>query len=170
MTHWDDIKAAVGVALSGDKVTARRGLRRSWSDTAATDHAQRCVLAHYLADLEDDLDAEVAWDEQALNAYARVGDTELAPVGIPAATGLAPSLHLNLGDGYLRQGRPAQAREQLAAGLAALSSLPETEYGAMIRRGLAGLQDRLADKHEMHAPQPEDWVGSTLSVNRHSSR
>ncbi len=78
---------------------------------------QRCVLAHYLADLEDDLAAEVAWDEQALTAFTHVHDTDLAPVGIPAAAGLAPSLHLNLGDGYLRQGHTTQAQDQLAAGL-----------------------------------------------------
>ncbi len=144
MTQWDDIQAAVGVALSGDRAQGRRDLHACWVGTAETDHAQRCVLAHYLADLEDDLVAEVAWDEQALTAFIHVHDADLAPVGIPAAAGLAPSLHLNLGDGYLRQGHTTQARDQLAAGLAALSALPDDGYGAMIRRGLTGLQERLA--------------------------
>ena len=117
-----------------------------WAGTAQTDQAQRCILAHYLADLEDDLAAEVAWDEQALTAFANVHDADLAPVGIPAAAGLAPSLHLNLGDGYLRQCQLTQARDQLAAGPAALSALPDSGYGAMIRRGLTGLQERLANQ------------------------
>ena len=144
MTQWDDIQAAVGVALSGDRPQGRHDMRACWAGTAETDHAQRCVLAHYLADLEDDLAAEVAWDEHALSAFTHVGDADLTPVGIPAAACLAPSLHLNLGDGYLRQGRTAQARIQLAAGLAALSALPDDGYGAMIRRGLTGLHERLA--------------------------
>lgn len=144
VTEWDDILAAVGVALGGERVRGRRDLRACWAGTTAMDHAQRCVLAHYLADLEDDLAAEVAWDEQALAAFAHVSDDDLAPTGVPAATGLAPSLHLNLGDGYLRQGRTTQARDQLAAGLAALDALPEDGYGAMIRRGLTGLEERLA--------------------------
>ena len=91
-------------------------------DTAA----QRCVLAHYLADLEDDVADEVAWDERALAAYGDVCETELAPIGIPSAAGLAPSLHLNLGDGYRRQGRADQARHQLERGLSASTSFPPT--------------------------------------------
>ena len=143
MTQWDDIQAAVGVTLSGDRAQGRHDLQACWAGTAETDHAQRCILAHYLADLEDDLAGEVAWDEHALTAFTHVHDTDLAPVGIAAAAGLAPSLHLNLGDGYLRQGHTTQARDQLAAGLAALSALPDDGYGTMIRRGLTGLQERL---------------------------
>lgn len=129
---------------SGDPEQGQRDLRSCWADTSETDHAQRCALAHYLADLETDLTAEVGWDEQALASFAHVSDADLAPVGIPTAAGLAPSLHLNLGDGYLRQGRPTEAQEQLNVGLATLSALPDDGYGAMIRRGLTGLQERLA--------------------------
>ncbi len=143
MTQWDDIQAGVGVALGGDRARGRDVLRRCWAGTAESDHAQRCVLAHYLADLEDDVDAEVAWDERAIAAFAHVRDADLKPVGIPAAASLAPSLHLNLGDGYLRQGNPRPAHDQLVAGLAALDALPDDGYGAMIRRGLTGLGERL---------------------------
>jgi hypothetical protein len=145
VADWDDILAAVGVALGGDPVRGRHDLRVCWAGTTETDHAQRCIIAHYLADLEGDLAAEVDWDERALTAFTHVRATDFAPVGVPAATGMAPSLHLNLGDGYLRQGRTALAQEQLTAGLAALDALPDDGYGAMIRGGLARLQHRLTD-------------------------
>jgi hypothetical protein len=146
VTHWDEILAAVGVVLGGDSIQGRRDLRACWADTTEADHAQRCVLAHYLADLEGSLSAEVEWDERALDAFARVGATDLVPVGMPAAACMAPSLHLNLGDGYARQGRRALAHEQLAAGIAALDALPDDGYGAMIRGGLGRLRQRLADQ------------------------
>ena len=144
MTDWTEIVAAVGEALTGDRTHARQRLLASWADTGEADHAERCVLAHYLADLEDDLDAEVAWDERALAAHRHVRDADLAPVGIPAAAGLAPSLHLNLGDGYLRQGRLPDARAQLDAATAVVDVLADDGYGAMIRGGLDGLRRRLA--------------------------
>lgn len=131
------------MALEGDRVTGRRDLRLCWEEAAADAYAQRCVLAHYLADLEDELDAEVAWDEQALAAYRGVAEADLAAVGIPSAAGLAPSLHLNLGDGYLRQGRVAAARRELDAGLACMGSLGDDGYGAMISNGLRGLEQRV---------------------------
>ncbi len=143
MTRWADITAAVAVALSGERDDGRRRLHECWQAIADTDHAQRCVVAHYLADLEADLPDEVQWDERALSAYQHVADTDLAPIGIPSARGLAPSLHLNLGDGYLRQGRVHQARAQLDAGVAAAHALGEDGYAAMIRKGLDGLERRV---------------------------
>jgi len=143
MTDWSDIVAAITTTLGGDREAGRRDMSQCWDGLHAADHAKRCVLAHYLADVQDDLADEVAWDERALTSYPWVNDDDLAPVGIASAAGLAPSLHLNLGDGYLRQGRIPDARRELDAGLAAAAALGDDGYGAMIRSGLAGLGARL---------------------------
>ncbi len=73
-----------------------------------------------------------------------LADDALAVIGIPSARAMAPSLHLNLGDGYLRQGRVDEAGEQLDAGLAAVDGLGDDGYGAMVRGGLDRLAERLA--------------------------
>ena len=86
---------------------------------------------------------EVSWYWCAVEEYAHVGGDELAAVGIPDAGGLAPSLHLNLGDGYLRQGRLAEATEQVRAGLASVDVLADDGYGRMVREGLGRLADRV---------------------------
>ena len=144
MTTWAEITEAVTFALGGDKPEGRRRLLACWEDTAPDDHAHRCVLAHYLADTESALDAEIAWDEAALAAHAGVRDEDLAPLGIVSARGFAPSLHLNLGDGYLRRGEPEAARAQLELGLAGAGTLGADGYGAMIRAGLENLGTRIA--------------------------
>ena len=143
MTQWDEITEAVGVALSGDRVRGAALLRAGWDGTADDDHGQRCVIAHYLADLQDHLDDEVGWDERALTEHGQVADGDLAEIGIPSARGMAPSLHLNLGDGYLRQGRVHDARLQLEVALTTVDALSDDGYGVMIRQGLAGLQGRI---------------------------
>jgi hypothetical protein len=143
MAAWEDVTAAVGRSLGGDREGGRERLLACWAATTEDDHAQRCVLAHYLADLEAHLDDEVAWDERALAAFAHVRDDELAAVGIPSAAGMAPSLHLNLGEGYRRQGRTDEARAQVEAGLAAARHLADDGYGAMVRTGLDRLAERL---------------------------
>jgi hypothetical protein len=144
MTDWNEILAAVGVALGGDKERGREQLMACWDDTAETDHAERCVLAHYLADLQEDLAAEVAWDERALAAYQHVDRLAFSKIGIASAEGFAPSLHLNLGDGYLRQRRIDDAQSQLDAGFAGIDALRDGDgYSTMIRNGLDRLQERL---------------------------
>lgn len=145
MTEWGDITDAIGQALGGDKHGGLDALLACWAATTDGDHAQRCVLAHYLADLQSSLDDEVAWDEAALSEHAHVVDEDLAPVGIASAAALEPSLHLNLGDGYLRQDRVRDARTQVDAGLRAVDTLPSDGYGAFIRAGLERLQERVRD-------------------------
>ena len=143
MAAWASITAAIGHALGGDQSTGHRELTACWAATTETDHAKRCVIAHYLADLQTNLTDEVAWDERALAAHARVVDDDLASLGISSARGLAPSLHLNLGDGYLRQGRVTEAQSQLEAGLGAVGDLADDGYGTLIRNGLAALGGRI---------------------------
>lgn len=144
---WQRILDAVRDGLTGAHDAARQVLGDCWASTSSHDHAQRCVIAHYLADLQADLDAETRWDERALAAYAGLPRDALAPLGIPDARGLAPSLHLNLGDAYHRQGRTSEAARQHRLGAAALKDIAaelDGGYEAMIRRGLARLAERLA--------------------------
>ena len=143
MSDWDAVVAAVTTALTGDKDMGREQLLACWGDTDATDHAHRCVLAHYLADLEAELDREVAWDRTALAEHADVGDADLAAIGIPSARGMLPSLHLNLGDGLLRGGDVSGAGQHLDEGLAACDALGDDGYSAMVRGGLERLRARL---------------------------
>ena len=143
MTDWEAITRAVGLALGGEKELGRDALSDCWTGTGDTDHAQRCVIAHYLADLQSSLDEEVAWDEVALSEFAHVSDEDLAPVGILSAAAMAPSLHLNLGDGYLRQGQLDAARRELDAGMHARSDLGTDGCGDLIRSGLDRLQQRI---------------------------
>ncbi len=150
---WPAVLAAVTTTLGGDRDAGRRDLLQCWDSLEESGYAaQRCVLAHYLADLEPVLDDEVRWDERALAAYAEVGPGDLEPLGITDAAAFAPSLHLNLGDGYRRQGRMPAAREQVAAGLAAASALADDGYGAMVRAGLHRLATRLDGGPEEPAP------------------
>lgn len=143
MGEWSAITAAIGVTLGGDREGGRVELLRCWADTAERDHAQRCVIAHYLADTQDRLEDEVAWDQRALAEHGDVEDGDLAHLGVPSALGLLPSLHLNLGDGHLRSGDVELAAMHLRRGLAAAQVLGDDGYGAMIRGGLTRLQARL---------------------------
>ncbi len=141
MIEWDEVLEVVGQAQFTDRDMARVRLAALWARTDQP--AQRCILAHFLADVQDSLDAEVAWDEAAWEAFAGVSDADLLPIGVPAAAGFAPSLHLNLGDGYLRQGRREDALRELASARAAVEFLADDGYGAMVQRGLDGLEARL---------------------------
>ncbi|MEX5272092.1 hypothetical protein [Kocuria sabuli] len=145
MAPWEAIIAAVGVALGGEKAAGRQHLMQCWAGTAEKDHAQRCVLAHYLADLQTDLGQEIAWDRTALAEHSLLEDGDLTAVGIPSARGMAPSLHLNLGEGYLRRGELGKARDHLEQGLFASEALQPDGYGTMIRSGLQGLAQRIEE-------------------------
>lgn len=163
VSEWTAITSAIGLALGGDRAGGREALLTCWADTAEHDHAQRCVIAHYLADTQDLLADEVAWDERALAEHSDVEDGDLAHLGIPSALGLLPSLHLNLGDGHLRRGDVELAAMHLRRGLAAADVLGDDGYGGMIRGGLTRLQARL---DEAQGRQPTSSDGRPSSVGR----
>ncbi|MDU0314801.1 hypothetical protein RKE38_13970 [Phycicoccus sp. M110.8] len=141
--EWGPVLEAVEAAQRGDGAAARAALERRWVESGTDEHAVRCVVAHYLADLQDDLDAEIAWDERALESLPHVRDEDVAGLGITSAAGFAPSLHLNLGDGYLRRGDVDRARQHLDAGTRTLEVLGDDPYGVMIRRGFERLATRI---------------------------
>lgn len=143
MNDWTTIIEAIAVALGGEKERGGKLLLDCWNATKPTDHTYRCVLAHYLADTQNELGQEVVWDEIALQEHAFLEDADLAPMGIASARGLLPSLQLNLADGYHRQGKNDLAKDHVDQGLNAAEALNEDGYGQMILAGLNNLVQRI---------------------------
>lgn len=143
----DNLMADLGAALTAEPVARKPKLEALWSRIDPCDHASRCIAAHFIADVQDELDAEVEWDEVSLAESAHVSDAELQAVH-PTLTvaGFMPSLHLNLADGYRRQGRFAEAADRLQTSREFDFALDDPQqdaagYSAQIRGG----QERVAE-------------------------
>ena len=149
MTGPDEVMTAVGEAIGltvTDPAAARARLLRLWSDVGESgDAVHRCAVAHQLADLCPEPTDELTWDLLALSAAAGITPERAVAAGLAAPAALYPSLHLNVGETYRKLGDLDSARRHLDLGLAAVGALGEDGYGAMIRRGLDGLAERLAD-------------------------
>lgn len=125
----------LGAALSGPPGS----LEALWDSLDVRDHARRLVVAHYLADMQRDLESEVRWDELALMCADVVTDDALQEIH-PTLTvaGFVPSLQLNLADGYRRMGRFDEAAQALEHSIALNDHLPaadgeQGEYRQLIR-------------------------------------
>lgn len=136
---YDEIAVAIAVGQSGGTTRSRILLTDLWARAEREGDAfHRCVIAHYLADLQDDVSDELAWDERALAAVEDVTPERAAAVHPALAPdGFRPSLHLNVADALRRLGRTAQAREQIALARAATSALGDDAYGAFVRLAIA---------------------------------
>ena len=51
----DAITAAVAILQSGDRCAGKLELQRLWNDGFETDPYRRCIIAHFLADTEEEL-------------------------------------------------------------------------------------------------------------------
>ncbi|WP_206670933.1 hypothetical protein [Streptomyces sp. CB01881] len=134
----------VQAAQRGRTAQARESFERLWEALGERDVFHRCVLAHYLADLQDDPRAELEWDRRALAAAdsltAERAQTYESALQVRA---FYPSLHLNLASDHLKLGEPDQARDQLERAVLSLDALPEDEYSAGIRAAVDELRQRL---------------------------
>ena len=142
------IGAAIGRLHAGERDRARDTLAAIWSEIESDpDPFHTVTLAHFMADTQDDVAEELAWDLRALEAARQVtqerAESHHASLSIKS---FFPSLHLNAGDAYLRLGKLAEAREQLAAAQAALGDIGDSPLAEMTRNGIAGLAQRIAQQ------------------------
>lgn len=141
----EKILAAVAKLQAGCLSQGREELLQLWQDQTTEQGAQqRCVMAHFLADTEQEVSQELDWDLLALEAATGTRLASGEPVSSELA-GFLPSLHLNVGDACRRSGDHERARTYAEAGLYWAQALPETGYSQMIVAGLTRLQQRLSD-------------------------
>ena len=148
----DDTLARIGHGVElhhhrGEREAARLLFEEIWAGIGGErgDPLHVCVLAHAMADVQDDASAELVWDQRALTAADLLTDARTAQAGVPLpVAGLYPSLHLNLSECYRKLGDPGRAREHLRRARAGIGALGDDEYGRLIRSGLDRLTRLLA--------------------------
>jgi hypothetical protein len=141
-----------GVALhhhGGRRAAARDLFAQIWDEIGGErgDPLHVCVLAHAMADVQDDVRQELVWDQRALAAAGLLTDARVAQAGVtlPVA-GMYPSLHLNLSECYRKLGDLGRAREHLERARAGIGSLGDDEYAQLIKGGLDRLAQQLASE------------------------
>ncbi|GAB3748374.1 hypothetical protein [Microlunatus parietis] len=154
----DPILAKIGEAAAlnhhqGQREAARDLLTELWDEIGGEegDPLHVCVLAHTMADAQDDPHQELTWDLKALAAADRIEEdrAQEAGVALPVA-GLYPSLHLNLADCYRRLDDLDRARDHLRQARESIGELGDDDYGRLIRDSL----DRLTIQLSQHWSSP----------------
>lgn len=143
----DRISETIALSQRGDRAAARERFARIWAEISpGGDAFHRCVLAHYMADLQAEPHDELAWDLRALEAAGSLTDERVQEHHASLRIrGFHPSLHLNLAEDYRRLGDPGRAREHLEEAGRRLDALDDDAYGAAIRAALTRLADRLGE-------------------------
>lgn len=148
----DDTLARIGHGVElhhqrGQRAAARDLFAQIWDEIGGEqgDPLHVCVLAHSMADVQDDVRQELIWDLRALTAAGLLTDDRVAQAGVPlSVAGLYPSLHLNLGECYRKLGDLGRAREHLQHARSGMGALGDDEYGRLIKSGLERLERELA--------------------------
>jgi hypothetical protein len=143
------IRIGEGVELHhhrGQREAARDLFAQIWDDIGGEqgDPLHVCVLAHAMADVQDDVHQELIWDLRALAAADLVTDERVAQAGVtlPVA-GLYPSLQLNVSECYRKLGDLSRAREHLRQAQATIGALGDDEYAQLIKSGLERCAEQL---------------------------
>ncbi|WNI26007.1 hypothetical protein [Streptomyces sp. ITFR-16] len=154
-TSGDVFMTRIGQAImllhGGDREEARNRFGALWSEIGDEgDALQRCTLAHYMADTQDDPGDELAWDLRALTAAQALTDARAAGhEDALAVRAFFPSLHLNLAADYVKLHRPVAARIHLdrareASGVLADDGMDDG-YGGGVRAAIGRLERRLRE-------------------------
>jgi hypothetical protein len=142
----DRINAGIALVHGGQREKARRVFTDIWREIDLEGEPfHRCVLAHFMADVQEDPRDELMWDLRALAAAELLTDGRLqahhASLSLP---GFFPSLHLNVGEAYRKLGDSTNARTHLQHAQRAANALNDAGgYMTTIRGGIARLAERL---------------------------
>ncbi|MFI6739687.1 tetratricopeptide repeat protein [Nonomuraea sp. NPDC050451] len=130
----------------GRREAARDLFAQIWDDIDGEqgDPLHVCVLAHSMADVQDDVHQELMWDLRALAAADLITDERVAQAGVTlSVAGLYPSLHLNLSECYRKLGDLDRAREHLQQAQATIGALGDDGYAQLIKSGLERIAEQL---------------------------
>jgi hypothetical protein len=148
----DDVMARIVAAVErgrgGERAAARHDLEVLWDEMGEDDGDpfHRCVLAHFMADLQDDGRAELHWDERALAAAASVTDERAQEYDASLQVrGFLPSLYLSLADDHRRLGEVERAQEFLEQARSVSDVLGDDSYGTTVKDALAKIATALAE-------------------------
>ena len=138
-----DLIVATALLRGDDKAGARTRLQVLWEHIQG-DPVHEFVLAHQMADAQDDPKEELAWDRRALDAAQRSTDADVQR-HYPQATlaGFLPSLHINLAEDYFKLGDREQSRAHLTLAQSFAHHLAADAYGDLLRRGIERMAKNL---------------------------
>lgn len=117
----------------GNVEGASRLFLSAWDQSR--DDFERCIAAHYVARRQKSPEEVLMWNQRSLDYARAVGDEKVS--------GFFPSLYLNMGKAYEDLGKRENARGFYAMTVEVLSSLPDNEYGRMIRDAIQRALERV---------------------------
>lgn len=130
--------------LSGQYSLAQTKFEALWQSLPDDDAFHRCILAHYIADVQADPSDELRWDLQALNTA--LGASPASFDGrIPDVTyaSFLPSLHLNAAASFERVAQLSEAKQQAALAAASAAALGASPLADMTRSAIIRLCAKL---------------------------
>ncbi len=113
---------------------ARALFAQAWQEHR--DDFEACIAAHYLARHQDDPQDALYWNQLSLQHAEAVTDGSVA--------GFYPSLYLNMGYSHEILNNLDEAARYYTLAAARLDSLPEDDYGEVVRDAVARGQARIA--------------------------
>lgn len=140
----EELLAIISTLHAGERELARADFRTLWEKLSPDDHFHRCVLAHYMADAQDDAEAELHWDRIALDMAMAATPNEFDErfPGMTLAS-FFPSLHLNLAASHENLGQLNEAVEHIEIAHRASNALPHSPLGAMTAQAITRIRSRL---------------------------
>lgn len=138
----DDLHSAIVVAQTGDHSEARR-LFTEIVPRLGDDAGKNCILAHYMADVQDSVADELLWDLRSLHHLKQVTEDQIEVLGSSLRTkGFYASIYLNIANCYMKLGERDQLIKYLDLADASCDLLDQDEYGNFIRSRVALLRSR----------------------------
>ena len=139
----DRISDALDLFNAGRRGEARAAFGAIWAEIESEgDPFHHCVLSHYMANAQGDMESELTWNRRALAAADSIV-SERPDAASLSVLSLYPALHLNLADVLFRSGDVPGASRQVHLARQASDALSDDTHGEQVRSAIERLATRL---------------------------
>ena len=139
----EQIQTVIGISQSGEKDKARK-LFEDLLPSLGSDPLHHCIFAHYMADVQIELEKELYWDLKSCEYLEKLTDERLKLFHNSLnRKGFYASIYLNIANDYLKLHKFADSMKYVELAEKSSADLDDDGYGNMIRQGIKRAKDRM---------------------------
>jgi hypothetical protein len=142
----EKLQSIIQISQSGNKEKARKLFNRI-IPLLGNDPLHNCIFAHYMADVQNELEKELYWDLKSLEYLDKLTDERLKQFN-PTLNqkGFYASVYLNIAEDYRKSNMIESSKKYINLAEKSIHELDDNGYGNMIKQGIERIKEKIRNR------------------------
>jgi hypothetical protein len=142
----EKIQSVIQISQSGDQGKARI-LFDEIIPSLGNDPLHNCIFAHYMSDVQVEMEKELYWDLKSLEYLEKLTDERLKQFNANLnQKGFYASIYLNIAEDYRKNNLIEYSNRYVNLAEKSIAELEDDGYGNMIKHGIERIKEKIRNR------------------------